>query len=172
MPARPTPAREAAVAREEGRPNADEKPKDSTGDPQAAREAGRQLLEVRRHRLRSIRTEAELDAAQTVIDGLLRRELDDGELAYLDALSDLVILYERDRHPIPPLAPHELLAHLPAERGMSQAELVRQMGLAKATVSDLVTDKRAFTVGQMHRVADVFGLPARVFLPQGEGKAS
>jgi len=124
---------------------------------------------VKRHPLRSIRTEAELDAAQAVIDDLLRRELDDGGMAYLDALSDLVILYEREHHPVPPLAPHELLAHLLADRSMSQADLVRATGIAKATVSDLVTGKRPFTVDQMHRVAGVFGLPARVFFPRADG---
>ena len=122
---------------------------------------------VKRHPLRSIRSEAELDAAQAVIDDLLRQELDDGGLTYLDALSDLVILYERDHHPVPPLPPAELLAHLLEERGMSQAELVRRTRIAKATVSDLVSGKRAFTVEQMHRVAEAFGLPARVFLPIG-----
>jgi HTH-type transcriptional regulator/antitoxin HigA len=122
---------------------------------------------VRRHPLRSIRTEADLDAAQAVIDDLLRGELDEGGQAYLDALSDLVILYEREHHPVPPLPPHELLAHLLAVRGMSQADLVRRTGLAKATVSDLVTGKRAFTVDQMHRMAAACGLPATVFLPKG-----
>jgi HTH-type transcriptional regulator/antitoxin HigA len=124
---------------------------------------------VGRHPLRSIRTEAELDATQAVMDDLLRRELDEGELAYLDALSDLVILYEQDRHPVPPLAPDELLGHLLAEHGMSQAGLVRRTGMAKATVSDLVSGKRAFTVGQMHRVAGIFGLPAAVFLSKAAG---
>jgi antitoxin component HigA of HigAB toxin-antitoxin module len=47
--------------------------------------------------------------------------------------------------------------------------LVRRTGIAKATVSDLVSRKRAFTVGQMHRVAGVFGLPARVFLSKAAG---
>jgi HTH-type transcriptional regulator / antitoxin HigA len=120
---------------------------------------------VKQHPLRSIRSEGELDAAQAVIDDLFRRELDDAGHAYLDALSDLVILYERDHHPIPPLAPHELLAYMLEERGLSQADLVRTTGLAKATVSDLVSGKRAFTVAQMHRVGAVFGLPATVFLP-------
>jgi len=114
-----------------------------------------------------IRTETELDAAQAVIDELLRQELDHGASAYLDALSDLVILYERERHPIPQLAPAELLAHLLEDRGMSQADLVRRTGIAKATVSDLVSGKRAFTVEQMHRIAKVFALPAGVFLPKG-----
>lgn len=120
---------------------------------------------VKRHPLRSIHTDTELDAAQAVLDGLLRDDLDAGGLTYLDALSDLVILYERDRHAVPPLAPHDLLAHLLDDRAMSQADLVRQTGIAKATVSDLVAGKRPFTVEHMHRVAAAFHIPATVFLP-------
>jgi HTH-type transcriptional regulator/antitoxin HigA len=120
---------------------------------------------VKRHPLRSIRNEEDLDAAQAVLDALLRQKLDRGGSAYLDALSDLVVLYEHDHHPIPPLPPHELLGQMLQERGMSQADLVRATGLAKATVSDLVSGKRPFTIEQMHSVAAVFGLPGHVFLP-------
>jgi HTH-type transcriptional regulator/antitoxin HigA len=119
---------------------------------------------VQRHPLRSIQSEAELDAAQAVIDDLLRQELDAGGMAYLDALSDLVILYEREHHPIDPLPPDELLTYLLQENGMSQADLVRKTEIAKATVSDLVSGKRPFTVEHMRRIAAVFRLPARVFL--------
>jgi len=119
---------------------------------------------VKRHPLRSIRTENELDAAQAVIDALLREHLDEGSQAYLDALSDLVILYEQDHHAVAALPPHELLAHMLEERGMSQAELARTTGLAKATVSDLASGKRPFTVSQMHTVANIFGLPGTVFM--------
>ena len=121
---------------------------------------------VKRHPLTSIRTEAELDAAQSVLDDLLRQDLDGGEMAYLDALSDLVIVYEREHYAIAPLPPHELLIHMLEERGMSQADLVRATGLAKATVSDLASGKRPFTVDQMHTVANVFGLPGTVFMPR------
>ena len=124
------------------------------------------LALVKRHPLRSIRDKTDLDKAQAVIDELLREELDDGKQAYLDALSDLVIVYEQEHHPVAPLPPHELLAQMLQERGMSQAELARTVGLAKATVSDLATGKRRFTVKQMHAVASVFGLPGTVFLPK------
>lgn len=107
-----------------------------------------------------------MDAAQAVVDALLREDLDDGGLAYLDALSDLVIVYEQQNHAVPPLPPHQLLAHMLEERSMSQAELARRAGLAKATVSDLVTGKRPFTVHQMHTVANVFALPGTVFMPK------
>ena len=121
---------------------------------------------VRRHPLKSIQSDADLDASQAVMDELLRQHLDAGGLAYLDALSDLVRVYEREHHAVPPLAPHELLAYLLEEHGLSQADLVRRTGIAKATISDLVSGKRAFTVEQMHRVAEVFGVPATVFMPK------
>jgi HTH-type transcriptional regulator / antitoxin HigA len=122
------------------------------------------LTLVKRHPLTSIRNESELDAAQAIIDVLLREDLDDGGQAYLDALSDLVIVYEQEHHAVSPLPPHDLLAHMLEERGMSQADLARTAGLAKATVSDLATGKRHFTVNQMHTVANIFGLPGTVFL--------
>jgi HTH-type transcriptional regulator / antitoxin HigA len=120
---------------------------------------------VKRHPLTTIRSEAELDSAQEVLDALLRLDLDEGGLAYVDALSDLVIVYEFEHHAMAPLPPDELLAHMLKERKMSQADLVRATGLAKATVSDLVSGKRSFTVDQMHLVAKVFGLPGVVFMP-------
>ena len=120
---------------------------------------------IARYPLTSIHNEAELDKAQAFLDELLQKDLDEGERAYLDALSDLVIVYEQKHHAIVELAPSELLAHLLEDRGMSQADLVRATGLAKATVSDLVTGKRAFTVEQMHLVARVFEVPATAFMP-------
>ncbi|HLW66468.1 MAG TPA: helix-turn-helix domain-containing protein, partial [Gemmataceae bacterium] len=137
----------------------------------AKRQASRPLPDtyfawVARHPLTSIRSEAELDAAQTVLDEMLQKDLDHGEQAYLEALSDLVIVYEREHHSIPELPPHELLAQLLLDRGMSQADLVRVSGLPKATVSDLVTGKRSFTFKQMHLVAAIFGIPATIFMPR------
>lgn len=120
---------------------------------------------VQRHPLKSIRCEDELAAAQVVVDDLLKQRLDTGSEAYLDALSDLIIVYERERHAIAPLPPRQLLAHMLEERGMSQADLVRATGLAKASVSDLISGKRSFTVDQMRVVAAAFGLPGSVFMP-------
>lgn len=121
---------------------------------------------VKHHPLASIRDEAELDAAQAVVDDLLTQDLDRGGQAYLEALSDLIIQYERRRHAIAPLPPHKLLAQMLEDRGMSQADLVRATGISKASVSDLVSGKRPFTVAQMHAVAREFGLPASVFMPR------
>jgi antitoxin component HigA of HigAB toxin-antitoxin module len=81
-----------------------------------------------------------------------------------------VIVYEQEHRTVAPLPPHALLAQMLEDRGMSQAELARIAGLAKATVSDLVSGKRAFTVKQMHTVARIFGLPGTVFLPKAANR--
>src|SRR5947209_2313924 len=51
-----------------------------------------------------------------------------------------------------------------AQRSMSQADLVRATGSARASVSDLVSGKRPFTVDPLRAVATVFGLHATAFL--------
>ena len=56
----------------------------------------------------SIRSENELDSAQAVVDERLREELDESKQTYLDALSDLVIMYEQQHHAVSPLPPHVL----------------------------------------------------------------
>ena len=119
---------------------------------------------VKRHPLASIRKEQDLDAAQAIVDGLLREDLDEGGLTYLDALSDLIMIYEQKHHTMNSFPPHQMLVQILEDRNMSQAELARATGMAKATVSDLATGKRRFTVQHMHTVAKVFGLPGSLFM--------
>ena len=52
---------------------------------------------------------------------------------------------------------------------MSQADLVRKTGIAKATVSDLVSGRRTPTVEQMGTIAKLFHLNPAVFLPSVGG---
>ena len=60
------------------------------------------LALVKRHPLTSIRSEKDFAEAQAVADDLLREELDDGKQAYLDTLSDLMIIYEQEHHAVAP----------------------------------------------------------------------
>ena len=60
----------------------------------------------------SIASAAHLDAAQAMLDRLTdKKRLDGGEQAYLDALSDLVVVYEDQYHPIPAASDADLLRH-------------------------------------------------------------
>lgn len=109
--------------------------------------------------LASIRSEAQLAEAQTAMDRLLARgELDHGEETYLDALSDLVATYEDAHHAIGPASDADMLRHLLDARGITQAELSRETGLAKSSLSEVLAGKKAFSRLMIRKLADFFGV--------------
>lgn len=83
-----------------------------------------------------------LEEAARVIDGLLRRELDEWEEAYLDVLSDLVFAYEEQHHSIPRADPGAVLRHLLEANALTQSQLARDTGIAVSTVSAILSGAR------------------------------
>lgn len=107
--------------------------------------------------LASIRSEEHLHDAQKVLDRLLaRNELDDGEETYLDALSDLVAVYEDEHHPIPPASDADMLRHLLDMKGVPQARLSRETGIARSTISEVLAGKKPFSRRMIRKLADYF----------------
>ncbi|MEK6258504.1 MAG: helix-turn-helix domain-containing protein [Planctomycetota bacterium] len=107
--------------------------------------------------LASVRTEDHFNAAQKVMDRLLAKPtLDEGETLYLDALSDLVATYEDDHYPIEPASDADLLRHLLEAKGVSQADLHRETGIPKSTVSEIVGGKKPFSRQIIRKLADYF----------------
>lgn len=107
--------------------------------------------------LASIRSEDRLKVALEVLDQLLPRVgADEGVDMYLEALSDLVAVYEEERHPIPPASDADLLRHLLEAKGATQAELCRATGIAKSTVSEVFGGKRTFSRPMIRKLAHYF----------------
>src|SRR3990172_8574019 len=109
--------------------------------------------------LTSIRNERQFHDAQKMMDRVLAKgELNAGESAYLDALSDLAGTYEDVHHPLAPASDADLLRHLLESKGVSQIELCRATKLAPSVVSEVLSGKRPFskdTVGKLARYFDV-----------------
>jgi len=123
------------------------------------------LTLVKKHPLVSIRSAAQLRKAQKMIDSLLARgQLDPGAEKYLDALSDLVGVYEDEHVDMGKAGDAELLKHLMEARAISQSELAAELGLPKSTVSDLINGKRELTRAQVVLAAQYFGVQPSVFL--------
>lgn len=125
------------------------------------------LALVRKFPLRSIRDEAELDAAQAVLDGLLRRQLDAGGEQYLVALTDLIEVYETKAHPVPDAPEADVLRVLMASNGLSQAGLARQVGISQSTLSAVLGGSRSPTKDQVVALSRFFHLSPAAFLPAG-----
>lgn len=113
--------------------------------------------------LASIKSEEHLIAAQAVMDRLLAKgELDHGEEIYLDALSDLVTVYENEHYVIPPASDADLLRHLMEAKGVSQMQLSRDTGIAKSTISEVLAGKKPFSRQMIRTLADYFNVDVGV----------
>jgi HTH-type transcriptional regulator/antitoxin HigA len=75
---------------------------------------------------------------------------------YLDALADLVAVYEDEHHAIPPASDADMLRHFMQARGVSQVELHRQTKIPKSTISEILSSKKPFSRAIIRTLAGYF----------------
>ncbi len=120
---------------------------------------------VKQFPLTKIRDDDHLEAAFEVIDHLLMMDLDEGQEAYLDALSDLVEVYEDANVFIPDASEADVLRSLMEANRLSQTQLAREVKISQSTLSAVLNGSRSLTKEQMAKLGRRFNLPASVFLP-------
>lgn len=120
---------------------------------------------VRQFPLVSIRSFDHVREASTFLNLLLSRSLDEGGEAYVDALSDLIELFETEHIPIVDVPPGEVLKELLYQNRLTQAELAKQVGIAQSTLSSICAGTRKPTVAQAVKLGERFKLRAAAFLP-------
>ena len=125
----------------------------------------RYLELVREFPLRPLRSDADLDAAVAVVDGLIDRdELSPAEQDYLDVLSDLVEAYESKAVPIDPVGDADMLRFLIEGRGETQAQAAAGAGIAVSTFSEVLSGRRKLNRKQIQKLARYFHVEPGVFL--------
>ncbi len=113
--------------------------------------------------LASIRSQSQLVQAQKVMDHLLANgRLNDGEEMYLDALSDLVGIYEDRRYRIEPASDADMLRHFMDAKGISQIGLHRETDIPKSTISEILAGKKTSSRQLIHQLADFFKVDVNV----------
>jgi HTH-type transcriptional regulator/antitoxin HigA len=120
---------------------------------------------VQQFPLAHLRDEKHADAGQEIIDNLLQRDLDPGEQAYLDVLTDLVEAYEEEHVLIPDASEAEVLRGLMTANGLSQPALAKKIGIAQSTISAVLSGSRSLTKKQVVTLAKFFNVGAGAFLP-------
>jgi HTH-type transcriptional regulator/antitoxin HigA len=125
---------------------------------------------VRQLPLIHIRDGAHLHAAEEMLRRLLEKELDEGEQAYLDVLTDLIEKYEAEHEPIPDASEADVLRLLMESNGLSQMGLARAVGISQSTISAVLNGTRSLTRGHVIALAEFFNVGPGVFLPGGRGE--
>jgi HTH-type transcriptional regulator/antitoxin HigA len=81
---------------------------------------------------------------------------------YLDALADLVAAYEDVQHAIGPASDADMLRHLLDVKGVTQAQLSREAGLPKSSVSEVLSGKKRLSRTMIRKLAWYFGVDVGV----------
>lgn len=124
----------------------------------------RYLELIRRFPLRPIRTEAELDDAIRVIDGLIDQGTRSrAEEDYLDVIGDLVIAYEDVHYPDEPVSDADMLQSFLEDWRVTQSEVAKAAGIAESTISEVLSGKRKLTRRQIGKLARYFKVDPGVF---------
>jgi HTH-type transcriptional regulator/antitoxin HigA len=120
---------------------------------------------VKQFPLTHIRDRAHLNLAQELIERLLKNNLDEGAQEYLDALTDLVEIYENEHEPIPDASEADVLRELIRSSGLSQMKLAKKVGMSQSTISAVLNGTRCLTKEQVILLASFFRVSPAAFLP-------
>ena len=114
-----------------------------------------------------IQSEAEYERSIEEINRLMSKGISNGlepeEDRFLMLLVKLVKDYEKEKYPIPPLPPHEVLQYLMEEEGIKQKDLLpifKSNGIA----SEVVNGKRSISKAQAKTLAEYFNVSVELFL--------
>jgi len=114
--------------------------------------------------LTSIKNDEHLAYASNIVDELISMDRDAGQDEYLYALTDLVEAYEDANVDIEESTPQEMLAHLIAARGITQAALAKGAGVSKSTISEILSGKDRLSKKVAFRLANFFSVSPVLFL--------
>jgi HTH-type transcriptional regulator / antitoxin HigA len=120
---------------------------------------------VKQFPLTHIRDDDHLAVAIDMLDQLLERDLDEGQRAYLDVLTDMVEAYEDQHVAIQDASEADVLRELMRSNGLTQAGLKRKTGIAQSTISAVLNGDRSLTKGQVVTLAKLFGVSTAAFMP-------
>ena len=91
------------------------------------------------------------------------------EANQIELLTLLIEDYEEKHYPIPDASPVDVLRFLIEQNGLSQRELIPELG-NEATVSLVLSGKRELTRDHIQRLSQRFNVSPAVFFPAPEAK--
>jgi|SRR4051794_27968020 HTH-type transcriptional regulator/antitoxin HigA len=123
--------------------------------PELLRQAQPEIINDDRSHGRALRT----------VESLMKKpRLTKAEGKLLDLLAKLIDDYEEKIYPTPEVSPSRMLKHLIDAKCTTQAELARQTGVPRSTISEVLKGKRSISTENAFRLADYFHVNATLFL--------
>jgi HTH-type transcriptional regulator/antitoxin HigA len=118
--------------------------------------------------LHPIRSDADHERMVALMNAILAEAGEDEDhplSGFLDLVSDLVSLYEREHFRVPPAGPVEALRFLMEVRGLKQEDLADLV--AQSNLSAILVGKRNIGAALAGKLGRFFGVSPVLFIPRG-----
>jgi HTH-type transcriptional regulator / antitoxin HigA len=116
--------------------------------------------------VKAIGTEEEYDHMVAAIEQLMDKgedRLSAEEAALLETMAILVQAYDDRYHPVPPVAPNEMLAYLMETSGRTAKELLPVFG-TRGRVSEVLSGRRSISKENAKKLAGMFKVAVDLFI--------
>ncbi len=115
---------------------------------------------------KAIEAEAEFDHMVAAVERLMNKgedRLSPEESALLETMAILVQAYDDRHHPLPSVAPNEMLAYLMETSGRTAKDLLPVLG-TRGRVSEVLSGKRSISKEQAKKLAALFKVAVDLFI--------
>jgi HTH-type transcriptional regulator/antitoxin HigA len=116
--------------------------------------------------VKAIETEEEYDHVVTAVRQLIDKgedRLSPEESALLETMAILVQAYDDRHHPLPAVAPNEMLAYLMETSGRTAKDLLPVLG-TRGRVSEVLSGKRSISKEQAKKLASLFKVTVDILI--------
>jgi HTH-type transcriptional regulator/antitoxin HigA len=116
--------------------------------------------------VKAIETEQEYDHMVAAVKQLIDKgedRLSPEESALLETMAILIQAYDDRHHPLPPVAPSEMLAYLMETSGRAAKDLLPVFG-TRGRVSEVLSGKRSISKEQAKKLAAMFKVTVDLFI--------
>jgi HTH-type transcriptional regulator/antitoxin HigA len=116
--------------------------------------------------VKAIESEAEYDNMVAAVERLMDKgedRLSPEESALLETMAILIQAYDDRHHPLPAVAPNEMLAYLMEASGRTAKDLLPALG-TRGRVSEVLSGKRSISKEQAKKLAAVFKVGVDLFI--------
>ena len=120
----------------------------------------------------TIENERDLAEAHAIIAQLGASE-DPADVARLRAQALILEAYEAERWPAGKVSPADILSYVMEQFDLSPAEMAPALGDgARARVSEILAGKKGFSLSQIRRMRELYGIPADLLIAEPESAAA
>jgi HTH-type transcriptional regulator/antitoxin HigA len=103
--------------------------------------------------------------ALRIVESLMNKpRVTKAEGKLLDLLAKLINDYEESIFPTPEVPPSRILRHLLEAKSTTHAELARQTGVPRSTISEVLNGNRSISMENAFRLAEYFHVEPSLFL--------